>query len=78
MIQTPKFRGDYEQYLLADRRTNGAASTVRSKRPWRASRGWQVRSDWNNIHQSQWLVVIRGAEGIRAGKDPLRPLETMG
>lgn len=39
MIQTPKFWGHYEQSLLADGRTNGAASAVLSKESWQAARG---------------------------------------
>ena len=35
-------------------------------------------SEWNNIHQSQWLAVVRRTEGMRAGEDPLQPLEAVG
>src|SRR5690606_23507651 len=32
----------------------------------------------DNLHQSQWLAVVRCAEGIRAAQDALQSLEAVG
>jgi len=42
-----------------------------------ANRERGARSERHNLHQSQWLALVRCAEGIRSIQDPLQPLEAM-
>lgn len=39
--------------------------------------GRQTRSQRDNLHQSQWVAVVRCAQGIRSAQDLIQPLEAL-
>ena len=44
-----------------------------------ASPGLMIEgSEWHNLHQSQWLAVVRRAWGVWSGQNSLQPLQTLG
>ncbi len=85
-------RPEHEQPFLADGRADGAPSTVRRaidppdrllirltpQEPWQATRRRPACPERHNLHQSQWLALVRRAQGIWTVEDALQPLEALG